>query len=50
MEVRLCNLGLRLKGTWLEECITRIYDELKARDLRLRPHCWLSDEWFSPVG
>ncbi len=50
LDVRLCDLGLRIEGTWIEECIQRIYDELAARDIRLRPHCWLSDEWFSPVG
>lgn len=47
---RLCDLGLELEGTWLEDPIERLHAELAARNLRVRPHCWLSDEWFSPDG
>lgn len=50
MEWRLCDLGVELDGTWLERPISRLYDELQARNLRVRPHCWLSEEWFSPEG
>jgi hypothetical protein len=48
LELRFCDLGIRIEDSWLLECIDRLHDELEARDLRLRPHCWLSDEWFSP--
>ena len=34
----------------LETCIRRLYDELAARNLRFRPHFWVSNEWFSPDG
>lgn len=44
------DLGVRLRGTWLEECIEALYGELDERGLVLRPHCWLSNEWFSPAG
>jgi len=47
---RLCDLDLRLEGSWLEEPIERLYGEIAGRSLRLRPHCWLSEEWFSPAG
>ncbi len=50
LEWRLCDLGLALEGTWLEAPIERLYEELDARSLRVRPHCWLSEEWFSPDG
>ena len=50
MELRLCDLGVTIAGTWLEDCVNEIYQELAARGLNLRPHCWLSDEWFSPAG
>ncbi len=50
LEWRICDLGLDLKGSWLERPIDRLYQELAARDLRVRPHCWLSEEWFSPDG
>jgi hypothetical protein len=46
--MRLCDLGLTLEGTWVEQCVERLYAELEARDIRLRPHVWLSDEWFAP--
>ncbi|MGB0714457.1 MAG: putative zinc-binding metallopeptidase [Phycisphaerae bacterium] len=48
--VRLCDLGLRIEGTQLESCLARSVKELKERGLRLRPHFWLSTEWFTPDG
>ncbi|MGY8738160.1 MAG: putative zinc-binding metallopeptidase, partial [bacterium] len=48
LDWRICDLGLELKGTPLEAPIGRLYDELAARNLRVKPHCWLSEEWFSP--
>ncbi|MEM1031958.1 MAG: putative zinc-binding metallopeptidase [Myxococcota bacterium] len=50
MDVRLCDLGLKLEGTWLEEITARVCGELHERGLRLTPHFWLADEWFSPDG
>jgi hypothetical protein len=50
MEWRLCDLGVELEGSWLERPIERLYEELDARGLRVKPHCWLSEEWFSPDG
>jgi hypothetical protein len=47
---RLCDLGLEIEGTVLEDRIERIYGELARRGLRFRPHLWLSDEWFTPDG
>lgn len=50
LEVRLCDLRLRIEGTPLERRIERLYEELEMRQIGFRPHCWLSDEWFSPDG
>lgn len=50
LPVRMCDLGVTIAGTWLEECVAELYAELEARGLNLKPHCWLSDEWFSPAG
>ncbi len=50
LNVRFCDLGLQIPGTALEERIDRLYDELHNRDIRFRPHCWLSSDWFSPDG
>ncbi len=48
LKVRLKDLGLSLRGTWIEDCVEALNDELAARGILARPHAWLSDEWFSP--
>jgi hypothetical protein len=48
LKLRLKDLHLSVDGTWLEGCLHDLYDELEQRSLRIRPHVWLSDEWFSP--
>jgi hypothetical protein len=48
LKLRLKDLRLSVEGTWLESCLQDLYEELEQRDLRIRPHVWLSDEWFSP--
>ena len=50
LDLSISDLGVTIEGTWLEQCVHRLYDELEERGLRLRPHVWLSDEWFSPDG
>ena len=48
LQLRLKDLGVTVAGTWLEGCLDDLYDELEQRGLRIRPHAWISDEWFSP--
>lgn len=48
LELRLKDLDLTLEGTWLEGCLATLHEELERRSIRLRPHAWLSDEWFAP--
>jgi hypothetical protein len=50
LDVRFCDLGLAIEGSWLEARITMLHEELAARGLAFRPHFWLSAEWFSPDG
>ncbi len=50
LEMRLCDLPVRIEGSVIERRVQRLYDELAARGLRFRPHVWLSSEWFSPDG
>ena len=50
LDLRLCDLGVAIEGSWLEGPIDRILGELSAKGIRARPHFWLSDEWFSPAG
>src|SRR5277367_5139431 len=48
LNLRFCDLRLKVQGTELENAILRLYHELEMRGIRFRPHCWLSQEWFSP--
>ena len=50
LSLRFCDLQLQIAGTDLEDAIERLYRELATRGIRFRPHCWLSQEWFSPDG
>jgi hypothetical protein len=50
LSLRFCDLKLSLRGTDVEAGIRRLYGELQGRGIRFRPHCWLSQEWFSPDG
>lgn len=50
LDLRFCDLGLRIDGTWLEPMVERLHDELARKGLRCKPHVWLSNEWFSPDG
>jgi hypothetical protein len=50
LDVRMCDLGLRIEGTFLERCVERLHRELEEHHLRFRPECYLGDEWFSPDG
>jgi hypothetical protein len=49
LQLRFKDLKVSVDGTWLEGCLAMLYEELEERGLRIRPHAWLSDEWFSPV-
>ncbi|MBI2461559.1 MAG: hypothetical protein HYV61_08780 [Candidatus Rokubacteria bacterium] len=48
LDLRLSDLDLRIEGSLLEERVQQLYRELEARNLRFRPHVWLSDDWFTP--
>jgi hypothetical protein len=50
LNLRLCDLDLTIEHTSLESCVADLYGELDARGIRLRPRCYLGDEWFSPAG
>src|ERR1700756_4861903 len=48
--MRLCDLPGRIKSSFVEPHIKRLYSELNDRGLRFKPHVWLSAEWFTPDG
>jgi len=50
LQLRLCDLHVQIKGTPLAKLIKQLHQELAAKGLLFRPHCWLSDDWYCPDG
>lgn len=50
LEVRLKDLDLDWTRTWLAGPVAQLHEELDWAGIRLKPHVWLSTEWFSPDG
>lgn len=50
LELRLCDLGLRIEDTPVWKNIQQLRRELAERNLRFDPHFWLGEDWFSPEG
>src|SRR5215470_18263835 len=50
LERRLNSLRVAVERTWLEDWLHKLHEELEERGVRLRPHAWISSEWFSPDG
>src|SRR3954467_10635597 len=49
LKLRLKDLKLPLRGTWLAACLRELNGELAEKGLRrVRAHGWISSEWFSP--
>jgi hypothetical protein len=46
--LRLCDLGVAIEHSRLEERIAQLYHELEQKGIHFRPHFWLSDDWFTP--
>jgi hypothetical protein len=50
LRLRFCDLELSVERSPIARHVRRLYAELERRGLRVRPHVWLSEEWFSPDG
>jgi hypothetical protein len=50
LNLRMCDLPVRIERTPLEDRLARLYHELELKKIPFRPHYWLSSEWFSPDG
>ncbi len=48
LNLRLCDLPIKIEGTPLKRRIRQLYKELSAWRIRFKPHVWLSDEFFTP--
>ena len=50
LDVRMCDLGVSLKGSVLERRILDLGQNLNNKGIPFRAHFWLSDDWFTPDG
>jgi hypothetical protein len=50
LSLRFCDLKLSIERSPLQRRVDRLYSELQGRGIQVRPHVWLSEEWFSPDG
>lgn len=50
LKLRFCDLRLSVRGAAIQRALDAMQRELRRRGIRLRPHVWLSVEWFSPDG
>jgi hypothetical protein len=50
LQQHISELGLKIEGTYLEEIIQRLYSELDAAGIKLKPKVYLSNEWSCPDG
>jgi hypothetical protein len=50
LDMRLCDLKVKLRGSPLEAGLAQLRREFEARGIRFRPHAWLAEDWFSPDG
>lgn len=46
--LRFCDLPLHIEGTVMEGRIARLIEELRARELHVPIHFYVSTEWFTP--
>lgn len=50
LEMRICDLGLKIQGTDLESKIQLFIKELEEKNITFKPLFYLGDEWFCPEG
>lgn len=50
LNIRICELSLKIEGTWLENCVKELYKELNSKGIKFKPECYLADEWLTPDG
>ena len=48
LDTRICALPVRIEGTWLEQRVSQLHRELRAKNILFEPGCYLADEWLTP--
>ena len=50
LKTRLCDLPVSLDVAWFQWARGVVESQLRRRHILLKPHYWISDEWFCPDG
>lgn len=50
LKTRICDLPVRIEGTWLQDRVHQLYKELQGKGITFEPVCYLADEWLTPEG
>ena len=50
LELRFCDLELKIEGSRIEPLIHELYLELELKKIKFRPHVWISEDWFAMDG
>jgi hypothetical protein len=50
LELRFCDLDLKLEDSRLEPLIETLYKDLEKKGINFKPHVWISEDWFSMDG
>jgi len=50
LKMRICDFKLKLEDSSLKLWVDDFFEELKIKELPLKPKLYLGDEWFSPEG
>ncbi len=48
LDLKICDLPLKIEGTWVKGCINRLYQELNLKGIKFKPGYYLADEWLAP--
>jgi hypothetical protein len=48
LELRISDFELEFEKTGMVEFRDQLHREIKQKGLLFKPHCWFSDDWFSP--
>ena len=48
LDMQISDLGLDFEQTRMVDFREQLHCELKQLGLAFKPHCWFSDDWFSP--
>ena len=50
LKLRIRDLHVSISGTWLSDCVKRLYVDLDTKGILFKPECYLADEWLAPDG